>query len=275
MRSEYPCTAVMEVSVTDRNWLASNEIEPPRNSSFFGIGIKTRLECTASMRRVRINPTVRFCDCALHSRKLAGVMTADQTTLAILAGGESTRMGLPKEQLKIAGQPVLVHLLNQLQWPGATMLVTSPGHEHPVGHDQFNLEATDPVAGVGPLRGILTALSHASTDHVIIATVDMPALHVDMLQFLLEQISTRPGIDAMMLTRPIDSRQRIEPFPSIFHRRSIPAIETALTQNRRSVHGLIDEARFITVQSPLDWPARYWTNLNTPDDLSNFRLGID
>ena len=226
------------------------------------------------MQALRINARTPFCDCPDHSRKIGNVITANQTTLAVLAGGESTRMGSPKEQMTVAGQPVLVHILQTLQWPGPTMLITSPGHRHPTGHDRFNLEATDPIAGVGPLRGILTALENATTEHVLITTVDMPALHTDMLQFLIDQMSKIPTVDGMMLTRVIDAKNRIEPFPSLFHCRSKPAVETALTQNRRSVHGLIDEVRFTTVQSPQTWPPRHWTNLNTPEDLNQFHRGL-
>ena len=46
-------------------------------------------------------------------------------TLAILAGGEGSRMGKPKGHLEIAGKPILAYLLDQIGWPGPTMLVTA------------------------------------------------------------------------------------------------------------------------------------------------------
>ena len=45
-----------------------------------------------------------------------------------------------------------------MQWPGPTLLVTAPAVAHPPAADLFDREAVDPVDGLGPLRGVLTAL---------------------------------------------------------------------------------------------------------------------
>jgi molybdopterin-guanine dinucleotide biosynthesis protein A len=79
-------------------------------------------------------------------------------TLAILAGGEGSRMGRPKAQLKIADIPILQWMmLQRLCWPGPRLLVTSPGREHRPACEQFDREIADSIAGEGPLRGIITA----------------------------------------------------------------------------------------------------------------------
>jgi molybdopterin-guanine dinucleotide biosynthesis protein A len=72
------------------------------------------------------------------------------TTLAVLAGGEGRRMGGPKGVLALDGRPILERLLDRLDWPGPTLLVTAPGREHPPGWRRFTNEVTDPVAGEGP-----------------------------------------------------------------------------------------------------------------------------
>ncbi len=83
-------------------------------------------------------------------------------------------MGAPKGVLALDGRPILERLLDRLDWPGPTLLVTAPGREHPPGWRLFTNEATDPVAGEGPLRGILNGLEHASTEEVVVVPVDMP-----------------------------------------------------------------------------------------------------
>src|ERR1700721_4778762 len=85
-------------------------------------------------------------------------------TLAVLAGGEGRRMGLPKQNLEINGRPILEFLLNQFAWPGPTLLVTAPSRRHPPGAHLFYAEAVDAIENQGPLRGVLTALENASTD---------------------------------------------------------------------------------------------------------------
>ena len=61
----------------------------------------------------------------------------DSVTLAVLAGGEGSRMGLPKAELAIQDKPLLTFLLDRLKWPGPTLLVTAPGREHPPGFEQI------------------------------------------------------------------------------------------------------------------------------------------
>ena len=48
-------------------------------------------------------------------------------TLAILAGGEGSRMGYPKAELASHGRAILPVLLECFQWEGPTLLVTAPG----------------------------------------------------------------------------------------------------------------------------------------------------
>ena len=51
------------------------------------------------------------------------------------------------------------------------MLVTAPGIERPRRAERFDREIADPVAGLGPLRGVLTAMENATTEIVVVATV--------------------------------------------------------------------------------------------------------
>ncbi|MGA2229554.1 MAG: NTP transferase domain-containing protein, partial [Tepidisphaeraceae bacterium] len=74
---------------------------------------------------------------------MAKPIDLSQVTLAILAGGEGRRMGKPKAELRIDGVPILQYLLQSLQWPGPTLLVTAPSRERPPGSDTFDREAVD------------------------------------------------------------------------------------------------------------------------------------
>jgi molybdopterin-guanine dinucleotide biosynthesis protein A len=187
-------------------------------------------------------------------------------TLAILAGGESSRMGTPKSHLTLAGQPILQYLLHRFAWPGPTVLVTAPGREHPPGHDAFAREVVDPVAGQGPLRGILTALD-ASAGPVVVATVDMPGLEAAHLHWLLDRLAERPALAGIMLRRD----GRVEPFPAAYRASAVDVVRSRLAAGRLSVHGLLEEPGFAAVDAPSDWPAEAWANLNRPEDVEAFR----
>src|SRR6185369_11512255 len=107
-----------------------------------------------------------------------------RVTLAILAGGEGRRMGRPKAELRINDKPILQHLLDQYAWPGPTLLVTSPGREHPPAWERFDREVTDPRSGEGPLQGVVTALKACATGIVVIVPVDMPGLSASHLKYV-------------------------------------------------------------------------------------------
>src|SRR5687768_14732109 len=130
-----------------------------------------------------------------------GRTSLDGVTLAVLAGGEGSRMGRPKAGLEIDGEPVLAFLMRRFDWPGPTLLVTAPGRERPPGADSFDAEAVDPVAGEGPLRGLLTALEQASTEAVIAAAVDMPLVGAEYLAWLAAQLRRDAGTLGVMAGR--------------------------------------------------------------------------
>jgi len=197
----------------------------------------------------------------------------DQYTLAILAGGQATRMGQPKGEITIDGKPILSYLLDRFAWPGPTLLVTAPGREHPPSYERFTAEATDPVANLGPLRGVLTALEHSKTPFTIVTTVDMPAIERAHLEWLAAGLHDSSSL-ARMTRRLTADGEQIEPFPSIFRAEATPLIARQLTQGRRSVYRLSSESSVDCVLSPPDWNDTVWTNLNNPTDVERFNESL-
>lgn len=193
-----------------------------------------------------------------------------EMTLAVLAGGEGSRMGMAKGLLRIAGSPILGYLLEQFAWPGPTMLVTAPGREHPPGWERFQRECVDPVAGMGPLRGVLTTLENTTTEWVALATVDMPAIGKEQLETLAEMVQA--GDLGAMFRRfvPRDDEIRIEPFPLLVAMRAAAAIRTRMDARALSVAGLQDEPGFVVHDAPKAWGEAVWANLNRPADLASF-----
>ena len=187
-------------------------------------------------------------------------------TLAILAGGEGARMGVAKGDLRIGRTPILAYLLRRMAGEEQTMLVTAPGREHPPACERFDREVVDPVAGQGPLRGVLTALEHASTPIVVVATVDMPGMGREQLRWYVDRLSDRPDILGVMARRG----EQIEPFPAAFRIEAADVVRAELQAGRGSVRQLCERAGFVTFESPPGWDERTWTNLNRPQDLQAF-----
>jgi molybdopterin-guanine dinucleotide biosynthesis protein A len=195
----------------------------------------------------------------------------EQTTLAVLAGGEGQRMGQPKAALNLQGQPILEYLLDRFGWSGPTLLVASPGREHPPGYPRFTREVVDAIPGQGPLYGLFTALSNLDTPIMLATTVDMPAIGPPQLHWLLHQIQSRPEALGIMLERRTPEAARIEPFPCIFRASAKSLIADHLASGSRSVHSLTQKKEGIsTLTAPAEWAPLVWTNLNSPGDLQSF-----
>ncbi len=196
-------------------------------------------------------------------------LNPSSATLAILAGGQGSRMGRPKGEIRIEGRPILAYLLENFSWPGPTLLVTAPGREHPPAWEKFDQEITDPVPDQGPLRGILTALEHLQTPLLLVATVDMPGIQGSRLHWLLEEMRNSPDRLGVMLRRSAETAT-IEPFPSAFRSAAREMISRRIHARNLSVQKLIEEKGFEVVPAPPTWDSRTWANLNVPADLLNF-----
>jgi molybdopterin-guanine dinucleotide biosynthesis protein A len=182
-------------------------------------------------------------------------------------------MGRPKAELEIRGQPILAYLWGRHAWPGPTLLVTAPGREHPPAYELFDREVTDPVAGLGPLRGIVTALQSAQTPLVLIATVDMPGVSFEQFEWLAEQIAHQSAATALMCSRCIDGETRIEPFPSIFRATAAQSLQDRLDARARSVFELVGSGGAVALPAP-EWPPLVWSNLNNPADVERFDRSV-
>jgi len=199
-----------------------------------------------------------------------GADLSSTTTLAVLAGGLGSRMGVPKATLEFRGKPILRYLVDEWRWPGPTLLVTAPGREHPPACDVFDREVVDTVAGEGPLRGVLTALETVTTSFLVVATVDMPHVRCEHLQWLVEHLISLPTSDlAIMTSRSLpDSGRQIEPFPCAMRSGScmLEIVRHRLARGERSVWRLAQEPGTRIVPAPPHWPADTWVNLNSPED---------
>ena len=184
-------------------------------------------------------------------------------TLAILAGGEGSRMGKPKGELMAKGKPILEYLLERFDWPGPTMLVTAPGREHPPGWNTFSREVVDPVSGHGPVRGILTALEEAKTKVVVVATVDMPFIDRTHLEWITHELGGGLGVMS-------SHDDQIEPFPSAYSTNAVEVIREHLAKNG-GVYQLSKLNGFKRASAPATWSPKMWTNLNNPSDLNEFQ----
>jgi molybdenum cofactor cytidylyltransferase len=124
--------------------------------------------------------------------------------IAILAAGESRRMGQPKLCLPWGQTTILGHILDQWHKAGANkiLVVHGPG-ETPVTLelDRLGIPSAQRAATVAPERGMMgsvvtaarLALRDESLTHLVVALGDQPHLQVKTLREILRACQNAPG----------------------------------------------------------------------------------
>lgn len=174
----------------------------------------------------------------------------------VLVGGRSSRFGADKALLDWHGRPLALYVAREVQQAaGVVTLVGAPERYAHLGLAVI----PDPVSGYGPLAGLQAALEHTAADWNLVVACDMPNLTAPFLRTLLETAGDR---DPDLLL-PQDPAGRAEPLCAAYHRRCLPAIQTAIRQDIHKMTEAFDPLRV------LRWPiadARVFANLNSPAD---------
>ena len=115
-----------------------------------------------------------------------------QVSVAVLAGGKSSRMGTDKALLEVLGQPLIERVLARVEGLADEVIVIT---NQPADFVYLDIPLfADIVPNKGSLGGIYTAISRATGEHTLVVAVDMPFLQPGLLAFLL---SLREGYDVV------------------------------------------------------------------------------
>lgn len=103
----------------------------------------------------------------------------------LLTGGKSTRMGKDKAYLEYAGKPQLNRAYELLRTKFSNVKISCKLKEDYPGFEE-NVYLEDRFEGLGPLGGILTAISSDAKSAWLVMAVDLPLVDQEALDYLLE-----------------------------------------------------------------------------------------
>lgn len=175
----------------------------------------------------------------------------------LLGGGDSRRMGFPKEMIRVDGEPLAVKQVRKLQEIFPSVAVSS---NHP-GYLDYLLDCPiweDELEDAGPLAGVLTGLQKAETDWVFFLSCDLPAIPVSVVQRVADR-AAETETDTVAVYG--------ENFVCAAHHRSlISDLEVFLDEGGRSVLKFMDGREFEKLSFPQveDWSFR---DVDGPEDL--------
>jgi molybdopterin-guanine dinucleotide biosynthesis protein A len=194
----------------------------------------------------------------------------------VLCGGKSSRMGLAKAWLPIAGEPMLariVRLLSEVpRLSGPLVVVAAPSQDLPKLPSHVTVER-DEVEDRGPLQGLAAGLDALSgqADAAFVSSCDVPFLQPAFVDRMIELL----GDDCVCVPR-IDGR--IHPLAGVYRVSVLYTVRTMLDANRLRTTELFDSlpARFVGAEDlvGVDPSLASLRNLNTPEEFELARRDL-
>lgn len=185
-------------------------------------------------------------------------------TLAIVAGGQSSRMGTNKAFVQIGNQSIIANMLERTQYLGQrkTILITNT----PAEYQYLKLPMyPDVIPNKGALGGIYSAIQHSDTPYTLVLACDMPFVNPDVLRYLLMQC--QPDVEVVV---PYVN-ERWQGLHTVYHKDCASTLKMAIKADKLKVQSVLGElkAQVIdeTALKAIDHDLRSFFNVNTPADL--------
>lgn len=180
-----------------------------------------------------------------------------EKTLAILAGGKSSRMNYNnKALLNYNGKAFIEHIIEAGK-DFKEIIIVSNNKEI---YNKYNINVVEDIyKEKGPLGGIYTALLNSKYDKVLCIACDMPLISKSTLTKLSEM-----KIEYDVLIPKIENR--LQPLCAIYSKGIIEEMENSLINNENKLQHLIMKLDYKVVENELE--AIDFININTPKDYS-------
>jgi molybdopterin-guanine dinucleotide biosynthesis protein A len=182
-------------------------------------------------------------------------MSGPQFTVAVLIGGDSSRMGTDKATFEVDGIAMANRVAGAAQDAGASQILI-------IGSTQAKSKSLsgqwkkDLFPGEGPLGGIITALKHSDHDSVVVLSCDMPFMTSAVIQSLVRGLA-----DAQATVGRTD---RLNWLCAAWSKSECFAtLQTVWKRNERAVH----RAAVLLDVAEVPVPAVAVRNINTLADL--------
>ena len=154
----------------------------------------------------------------------------ENCTAVVLTGGESRRMGRDKAMTKIAGKPMVAHIIETIDPLFSDILISVREFRTDVSLPQI----IDSSSARGPMIGIKSALEAMQTDWLFVIACDMPFVSTELIQALVLKRENHHAV----LTHVDD---RAQPLFGFYAKSCLPLMKTSVAEGQRSMMRLLDQ----------------------------------
>lgn len=180
----------------------------------------------------------------------------------VLAGGKSSRMGADKGLLPFRGKPLVAWATGLLSGYCRQIIISSNNPDYKAfGYPVIS----DIYSNSGPMSGIASCLAVSENEVNLVLTCDMPFVDASVIEALIRQAGSATFVI------PIDERGFEEPLCAMYHKNSLPLIESSIRAGSFRMTSLFRTGgvKYLPTDmysKPFD--SRWFTNINTPGEFS-------
>jgi molybdenum cofactor guanylyltransferase len=198
--------------------------------------------------------------------------TKTKLTAAILAGGQSRRMGQDKALLEVENRALIEYVLEVArEVADETLIVASDRPEY----EQFGERVVpDKFPQSGSLGGIYSGVTEASNDRCFVLACDMPFVNRDLLRFMAELDHDYDVLIPSLAGDRSDQggEETLETLHAIYSKSCLPAIERQLNAGVFKVIGFFTEVNVRKLPEDVivqhDPQLLSFFNANTPEEFA-------
>lgn len=177
----------------------------------------------------------------------------------ILAGGNSSRMGMEKALIVYEGQNLIERATSLLQHYCDSILISS----NKTCANDFGCELVqDEHEDIGPISGLYAALKASQNEHNIVIPCDTPFVTIDVYQQLLRHSENHDAVIAGT------ADNFVEPLIGYYHRSIFKTLGRQIEKGDYKLHNIL---KLINAKVEIFSDKNLFMNINTPSDLASWQ----
>ncbi|MFZ4545533.1 MAG: molybdenum cofactor guanylyltransferase [Saprospiraceae bacterium] len=185
----------------------------------------------------------------------------NKISIAVLAGGKSSRMKQDKGLVMLNGKRMIEHVLDAARSVTSEIIViaNSDAYQH------FSFSCfPDEMTNCGPMGGIFTALKNAKTEKVLVLSCDAPFISTEVIQKMMEQSGGENVLVAW-------HKGNIHPICAIYSKKCLPILSNKLRTGDFKLKAALEALDAIKIVFDEDEYESAFLNINTPEDLERIQ----
>ena len=187
----------------------------------------------------------------------------------ILAGGQNKRFnGRKKALIEINGKKILDHIFYSFSNLFEEIIIIS---NDTLDFLDWNVRIISDInSSKCSLAGIYTGLYFAKTPYVFVAACDLPFLKKELVKKILDNIESNKDV---IIPR---TKAGLEPLCAVYSKKCLNRIKSNLDKNIYTIRAFFKKKRTKEISEEIlrevDPNLKSFLNINTPDDLLNYKL---